>query len=99
MKKSLLVMTALCAGLVLTLDSMPACAQETVIRNETTTTTTAPERSTTNVYVDKEEPVEKEVVVEEERRDGLLGGPIFHVVGEVLAFPFRLVGDVIDFIF
>lgn len=73
-----------------------AWAQETIQRE-----------TTTNVYEEtpRTEPANrtvenKTVVVEEkEEDDGLLGGPVFHIIGEVLAFPFRAVANVIDFIF
>ncbi len=42
--------------------------------------------------------VEKETTKTEEDHHGVVGG-VFHVVGEVIAFPFQLVADVFRFIF
>ncbi|MFA5039222.1 MAG: hypothetical protein WC732_06040 [Candidatus Omnitrophota bacterium] len=97
MKKIIFAIAVLLTGLIPVHRSLVAFAQDVVIRNETQ----APQGTSTNVYIEEEEeePVTKEVVVEEDERDGLLGGPVFHIVGEVLAFPFRLVANVIDFIF
>ena len=65
-----------------------------------TTTTSSPNSETTTTQTTSH-PVEKTTTVTEERRssDGGIFGGFFHIVGEVLAFPFRVVASVFDAIF
>jgi hypothetical protein len=74
-------------------------AAEPVVHSATTTTDVDGDRT----VVTEDRPVTDRTVVTErntttEERDPGMGGP-FHIVGEVLAFPFRLVGDLFDGIF
>ncbi len=70
---------------ILAFNLTAGCAERSV----RTETTTAPGASTV--------VVEKETRVEDDHH-GPIGG-VFHIVGEVLAFPFQLVADVFRFIF
>ncbi len=88
------------------------CATHSSTTTRTTSSTSDPDAvrttSTTSVDGDRtvvtdERPVTDRTVVTEkntttEERDPGLGGP-FHIVGEILALPFRLVGDLFDAIF
>ena len=76
-------------------------------RTTRTTTTSAPVEQTTTTMTSKVnyEPHQRETVTTQENTQttsygdgGILGGAL-HVVGEVLAFPFRVVASLLDAIF
>lgn len=71
--------------------------RETAAPAATTTTTAGTTAGTTTTTAAPATVVEEHTHVEE-RDYGLFGG-VFHVVGEVLAFPFQLVADLFRFIF
>ena len=73
--------------LVISLTAGCASSSEKTVKSETTTSPT----SQTTV-------VEKETTHTDTGHHGLLGGA-FHVVGEILAFPFEVIADVFRFIF
>ena len=73
--------------LVISLAAGCASSSEKTVKSETTTSPT----SQTTV-------VEKETTHTDGGHHGLLGGA-FHVVGEILAFPFEVIADVFRFIF
>ena len=84
--KRWLLIPAICL-LVISLTAGCASSSERTVKSETTTSPT----SQTTV-------VEKETTRTDGGHHGLLGGT-FHVVGEILAFPFEIIADVFRFIF
>lgn len=58
----------------------------------TTTTATVPDRATVTTV-----PDHHDTVVVKEEHEGVFGAA-FHLVGKVLAFPFHLVGNIIELI-
>ena len=74
-------------------------------RTTRTTTTDTPVEATTTTTTSQvtSEPSRQTTVVTEDKtrtaQDGGILGGAFHVVGEVLAFPFRVVAAVLDAIF
>ena len=85
MKKWTMIFTVFL--LVISLTAGCATSSEKTVKSETTTSPT----SQTTV-------VEKETTYTDAGHHGLLGGA-FHVVGEILAFPFEVIADVFRFIF
>ena len=84
-------------ALVLAISLLAGCASrsETSVRRETTSSPSASTVTSTTTSPSSETVVvEKQTKVEEHHDGGL-----FHIVGEILAFPFQLVADVFRFIF
>ena len=84
--KKWMLMPAVCL-LLMSLTVGCASSSSKTVKSETTTSPT----SQTTV-------VEKETTHTDTGHHGLLGGA-FHVVGEILAFPFEVIADVFRFIF
>ena len=84
--KRWMLVPAVCL-LVISLATGCASSSEKTVKSETTSSPT----SQTTV-------VEKETTHTDTGHHGVLGGA-FHVVGEILAFPFEVIADVFRFIF
>ena len=88
-KANYLLIPAICL-LVANLTIGCASSSETHVKKETVSSPTA---QTQTVVTEKET-----TKTESSEHHGVIGD-VFHVVGEVLAFPFQLVADVFRFIF
>lgn len=80
--------TNLIGIIVITCLLASGCATEKKVVTETTTTPSGTERI-----------VEREVIIEKERTQPGLLGATFNFIGEVLAFPFDVIGGVFRAIF
>ena len=91
-------------GLAMGVQLLTGCASNSKTYKETTTVTTAPADGSTAVT---ESSYQTSTTVKEETTsastqapsDGGIFGGVFHLLGEILAFPFRVIGGIFDAIF
>ncbi len=88
-------------ALAFSLQFLTGCAAHSQTYKETTTTASAPADTTAQpTATTSTTTVEKSSSASSSPHSGggIIGG-VFHVIGQVLAFPFKLVGSIIEAIF